>query len=100
MIICKYRDMVFMADKKKGTKLINTPWIIAFLNFFDGDDESFISTYKNHYPNSALQVYKHPKKALFKSIKIDIEDFLDNNQPLKQEIRNRKLQKVLNFEKI
>jgi hypothetical protein len=91
--------MVFMADKKKGTKLINSPWIIRFLNFFDGDDEFFISTYKNHYPNSTIQIYKHPKKILFKSIKIDIEDFIDKNQSLKQEIRNRKLQKVLNFEK-
>ena len=91
--------MVFIADKKKGTKLINSPWIIRFLNFFDGDDESFISTYKNHYPNSTIQIYKHPKKILFKSIKIDIEDFIDKNQSIKQEIRNRKLQKVLNFEK-
>lgn len=99
MIICKYYDMIFMADKKKGTKVISTPWIIRFLNFFDGDDESFISTYKNHFPNSALQIYEHPKKILFKSIRIDIEEFIDKNQPLKQEIRNRKLQKVLNFEK-
>lgn len=99
MIICKYNDMVFMADKKKGTKLINTPWIIAFLNFFNGDDESFLSTYKSHYPNSALQIYKHPKKGLFKSIKIDIQEFIDKNQQLKEEIRDRKIQKILNFEK-
>lgn len=101
MIICKYNDMVFMADKKKGTstKLINTPWIISFLNFFDDDDECFLSKYKNHYPNSTLQIYKHHKKGLFKSIKKDIEEFIDKNQKIKEENRDRNIQKVLNFEK-
>lgn len=94
MIICKYYDMIFIADNKRGNR-----WVIRFLNFFDDDDESFISIYKSYYPNSAMQIYKHSKKPLFKGIRIAIVEFIDMNISFKSEIRNRKLQKVLNFGK-
>ena len=99
MIICKYNDMVFMADNFNNSKLVKRQWIIRFLNFFDESDEMFIQIYKIHYPNSSLQIYKHTRKALRKDIKVEIEGFIRNNSDLKRDIRNRGIQKILNFEK-
>lgn len=99
MIICKYKDMVFIAENFNNSKLVKQQWIIRFLNFFNGSDEMFISIYKNHYPNSSLQIYKHHRKHLKTDIKIEIESFINKNADLKRDIRNRGIEKVLNFEK-
>lgn len=98
MIICKYHDMIFVADRTN--KLVNQNWIIRFLNFFDGNDDIFITSYKNKYPNRSIQIYKHHKKPLRREIKAEIDYFIKINLELRRDIRDRNIQKILNFNKV
>jgi hypothetical protein len=91
MVVCKYFDIIFIAGE-----LENNKWIIRFISFFDGPDDLFISTYKNIYPNYSIQIYDNNIKNLRKSIKNEIKFFIEDNINIKEKIRNRKLEKILN----
>jgi len=94
MVLCKYYDMVFVADRIQ-TKLVNKPYSIRFIDFFDGDNKEFVKTYKNKYPNHQISIYKDIRKPLKKSLRNDIIIFLKKGT-LVDKIRNRNLEKLLN----
>ena len=93
MIVARYENMIFTCEssRKLGGRL---PCKIEFLNFFEGSDEMFIATYKPRYPQSIFQIYKHPKKAMFKGIRDGIRESVKDPK-VRDRLREYDLNKLI-----
>lgn len=99
MIVCHYNNMVFTAlpRGKSDAYPDSNNWTIQFIDFFEGTDKAFIAKYKPFYPRYKFQIYKHLKKSLNRSVKLEINQYVkDLNDPkLKQKIREFSLNNLL-----
>ena len=69
MVVARYNNMIFTCDMSRKFGGMRDRWKINFIDFFEGSDEMFISTYKPKYPQYQFQIYKHIKKSMSKEIR-------------------------------
>ena len=69
MVVARYNNMIFTCDMSRKLGGMRDRWKINFIDFFEGTDEMFISTYKPKYPQYQFQIYKHIKKPTVGSSK-------------------------------
>jgi len=68
--------------------------IIQTIDFFEGTDEMFISTYKPKYPQHTFQIYMHVKKSMWKSVRDEIRESVKNPK-VRDRLREYNLNKLV-----
>ena len=94
MVVARYNNMVFTCDMSRKLGGMRDRWKINFIDFFEGTDEMFISTYKPKYPQHRFQIYKHIKKSMSKEIRDRIIEAV-KDPSIRDRLREYNINKLL-----